>query len=219
MVHVRTNQLRKDIIGRAAIPSAASPPILPTLPDHVRRGLAVLFVGINPGLKSACVGHHYAGASNRFWKLLVDSRLVPETVTYRDDWRLPGWGYGLTNLVSRATAGSGGLSKRELLNSRRELLQKIRRYRPQIVVLLGFTVASALFGRPACDHRFSGSAGSGRREIQMGWHSERLDGTRVFILPNPSGRNAHFTYAQLLSGFRRLRRALSRHALWKGICS
>ncbi|GKS56672.1 mismatch-specific DNA-glycosylase [Nitrospira sp.] len=170
----------------------------------------MLFVGINPGLKSASVGHHYAGPSNRFWRLLADSKLVPQAVTYRDDWRLPTWGYGLTNLASRATAGSSGLSTRELRDGRRELLRKIRRYRPKIVVLLGFTVASALLGRHAYGGLFAGGAGNRRREIKMAWQRELLDGARVFVLPNPSGRNAHFTYAQILSGFRRLRRALRR---------
>jgi TDG/mug DNA glycosylase family protein len=75
------------------------------LRDRVAPGLRVLFVGINPGLRSAALDHHFAGHSNRFWKLLYEARLVPEPVTFEDDDRLPGWGYGITNLVARPTAG------------------------------------------------------------------------------------------------------------------
>ena len=65
--------------------------------------MRVLFVGINPGVRSALTGHHFAGFSNRFWKLLYDARLVPEPITYVDDERLPEWGYGITNVIPIAT--------------------------------------------------------------------------------------------------------------------
>src|SRR5688572_10394931 len=78
---------------------------LPPLRDRIRPGVRVLFVGINPGVRSALTGHHFAGFSNRFWKLLYDARLVPEPVTCVDDERLPEWGYGITNVVPRPTPG------------------------------------------------------------------------------------------------------------------
>jgi len=84
------------------------------LPDHLAPKLNILFVGINPGLRSAALGHHYAGPSNRFWKLLYDAKLVPERLTYQDDGRLPHWGLGLTNLVARPTAGLADLTARDL---------------------------------------------------------------------------------------------------------
>jgi TDG/mug DNA glycosylase family protein len=77
--------------------------ILPPLRDRVRPPVRVLFVGINPGMRSAALGHHFAGPSNRFWKLLFHSRLVPEPIGTEDDHRLPEWGFGITNLVPRAT--------------------------------------------------------------------------------------------------------------------
>ena len=75
------------------------------LEDRLGAGMRVLFVGINPGVRSATIGHHFAGFSNRFWKLLCESRLVPERITYEDDDRLPEWGFGITNIVARPSAG------------------------------------------------------------------------------------------------------------------
>ena len=88
---------------------------LPPLRDRIRPGVRVLFVGINPGVRSAQTGHHFAGFSNRFWKLLYDARLVPEPVTYVDDERLPDWGYGVTNVVPRATPGIDTLTREEYI--------------------------------------------------------------------------------------------------------
>ncbi|MDP3599236.1 MAG: mismatch-specific DNA-glycosylase, partial [Nitrospirota bacterium] len=75
------------------------------LADHIQPGVRILFVGINPGLRSAAMGHHFAGHSNRFWKLLYESKLVSEPLTYQDDWRLPEMGLGLTNIIQRPSAG------------------------------------------------------------------------------------------------------------------
>lgn len=162
------------------------------LKDRIEPGVRILFVGINPGLRSARVGHHFAGYSNRFWKLLHDSGLVPERVSYLDDDRLPSWGCGITNLVARPTAGIMDLTPREYLGGRRALLAKIRRFKPEVVALVGVTLSRALFPRSA------GAGAPGLRE-------ETLGDARVFVLPNPSGRNAHFSYAGMLSAFRSLR--------------
>src|SRR2546430_16960483 len=75
--------------------------VLPPLRDRIRSGVEVLFVGINPGVRSALTGHHFAGFSNRFWKLLYESRIVPDPITFRDDDRLPDWGFGVTNIVAQ----------------------------------------------------------------------------------------------------------------------
>jgi double-stranded uracil-DNA glycosylase len=166
------------------------------LRDRVGPGLRVLFVGINPGMHSAAVGHHFAGPSNRFWKLLHESALVPEPVTWRDDERLPAWGLGITNLVARATPGIGDLHPSELVAGRRALVAKIGRYKPAIVALVGVTIYRALFPRSAATGAVLGAA------------PERLGGARVFVLPNPSGRNANYTYAEMLDAFRRLRDAV-----------
>src|SRR5512132_675953 len=95
------------------------------LPDYLQPGLHVLFVGINPGLRSAALGHHYAGHSNRFWKLLYESTLVPEQLSYREDSRLPEWGLGLTNLVPRATSSIESLTLGDYAAGRRVLLRKV----------------------------------------------------------------------------------------------
>src|SRR5512132_3344612 len=112
--------------------SAASRLVLPTLRDRLRPGVCVLFVGINPGVRSALTGHHFAGFSNRFWKLLFESRLVPERITFVDDDRLPEWGYGITNIVPRATPGIDTLRPEEFVAGRDRLRRKIYRYRPSI---------------------------------------------------------------------------------------
>ena len=89
------------------------PAELPPLRDRIRPGVRVLFVGINPGIRSSLTGHHFAGFSNRFWKLLFESRLVPERIGYQDDVRLPDWGFGITNIVARPTAGIDSLERSE----------------------------------------------------------------------------------------------------------
>lgn len=155
----------------------------------------MLFVGINPGIRSSLTGHHFAGHSNRFWKLLYDSGLVPEPVTYADDDRLPAWGFGITNLVARPTPGVSDLRRDELLRGRARLLRTIRTYRPAIVALVGLTVFRALFP----EHR--GPVGVGLRP-------ERLAGSAVFVLPNPSGRNAHYSYEEMRQAFAALASAL-----------
>ena len=171
------------------------------LPDYVRPGLRILFVGINPGLRSASVGHHFAGYSNRFWKLLTDSRLVPEPLTYLDDSRLPEFGLGLTNIVSRPSRGIDSLRPEDYRRGRKTLVAKIEKARPRIVALLGVTIFRTLF------------AASSRKQaprIPLGLTSVQLAGVPVFVLPNPSGRNAHVSYAAILRAFRRLER-IARH--------
>jgi len=153
----------------------------------------VLFVGINPGMRSAALGHHFAGPSNRFWKLLHESGLVPEPVTWRDDDRLPGWGFGITNLVARATPGINDLRPGELLAGRRALVSKVRRYRPAIVALVGVTIYRALVPDLA-----RGAA------VAIGETAEAFGGARLFVLPNPSGRNANYSYREMLDAFKGL---------------
>jgi TDG/mug DNA glycosylase family protein len=155
----------------------------------------VLFVGINPGLRSAALGHHFAGYSNRFWKLLYEARLVPEPITHVDDDRLPEWGFGITNLVPRATAGIDSLAREEYAAGREALERKIARYRPAIVALVGVTLYRALFGAGV---------------VRIGLQRVRLAGAPVFVLPNPSGRNAHFSHAEMKRAFAALRRHMRR---------
>ena len=154
----------------------------------------MLLVGINPGIRSAETGHHFAGYSNRFWKLLCESRLVPEPVGYLDDIRLPEWGLGITNLVPRATPGIDTIRPQEYVAGLRTLRRKVRRWRPEVVAFVGVTLFRMVVGRRAGD------------PVVLGLQSERFERARVFVLPNPSGRNANFTYAEMLASFRALKR-------------
>jgi TDG/mug DNA glycosylase family protein len=153
----------------------------------------VLFVGINPGVRSALTGHHFAGFSNRFWKLLYDARLVPEPIGTEEDCRLPEWGFGITNLVPRATPGIDTLKRSEYEAGLRTLRRKVRRWRPEVIAFVGVTLYRVVFARAAAE------------PVALGASNERFEGARVFVLPNPSGRNANFSYETMLAAFRSLR--------------
>jgi len=167
----------------------------PPLRDRIKPGLRVLFVGINPGIRSALTGHHFAGFSNRFWKLLYESRLVPQPITYEDDDRLPEFGYGITNICARATPGIDTLLPNEYVEGRVKLRRKIARHRPPIVAMVGVTVFRAMFP-------------DRKGAVALGPQPERIGESEIFVLPNPSGRNANFTYDEMLAAFRALRRRL-----------
>ena len=175
------------------------------LPDYINPGVKVLFVGINPGLRSATVGHHFAGYSNRLWKLLRESHLVPEPLTYQDDWRLPQWGIGLTNIVSRPTSGSNELTPKDYQKGRARLATKIREYRISVVALLGVTLFPMLF--PPNPSQRSRSRQKPAKP-QLGLQAQTFAGAKVFLLPNPSGRNAHYSYSVMLGCFKKLTKSL-----------
>lgn len=179
----RLNQLEMNEVTR-----------LRGLPDHIQPGLRVLFVGINPGLRSAQTGHHFAGYGNRFWKLLYDSKLVSERLTYVDDARLLEWDLGLTNIIRRPSAGIDSLKPREYTAGKRNLVETVKRYRPRVVALLGVTMYRRLF------------PGGLILPLRLGWQRERLAGARLYLLPNPSGRNAHFSYEQMCRAYAKLRK-------------
>jgi TDG/mug DNA glycosylase family protein len=176
------------------------------LKDRIAPGVRVLFVGINPGVRSALTGHHFAGPSNRFWKLLFQSGLVPEALTFLEDGRLPEFGFGITNLVARPSPGIDDLKPAEYLGGWKILEAKIRKFRPPVVALVGVTLYRAI--RPLVeetDERLSKS-----RPIALGLQPETIHGARLFVLPNPSGRNANFSYAEMLAAFTALKRAIGR---------
>jgi len=173
------------------------------LTDRVEPGVQVLFVGINPGVRSAETGHHFAGPSNRFWKLLWEARLVPEPLTFREDTRLPEFGLGITNLVARPSPGIDTLEPAEYVAGWTELERKIERFRPQLVALVGVTLWRAILPLlPMPDEERKRLA----RSKCPGLQAVSIHGARVFVLPNPSGRNANFSYAEMLASFRALRR-------------
>jgi TDG/mug DNA glycosylase family protein len=164
------------------------------LKDCVRPPVRVLFVGINPGVRSAVTGHHFAGYSNRFWNLLYQSGLVPEAVRAEDDRRLPHWGFGVTNLVARPTPGIDTLRPDEYQAGVRVLRRKVRRWKPEFVAFVGVTLYRAVFGV--------------RTPVTLGLQREQLEGAHVFVLPNPSGRNANYSAAEMLTAFTALQKTL-----------
>ena len=157
----------------------------------------MLLVGINPGVRSSQTGHHFAGYSNRFWKLLFESGLVPEPIGYMDDTRLPEWGFGITNIVARPTPGIDTLQRDEFVAGRATLVLKVRRYQPRIVAMIGITVFRAMFP-------------DRRGPVALGRQPERVGDASVFVLPNPSGRNANYSYAEMLAAYTALKRELRR---------
>ena len=157
------------------------------LPDRPR----VLLVGINPGLRSAEIGHHFGGRTNPFWRLLHAAQLTPRLLQPENDRDLLEFGLGITNLCARPTRSAAELSRAELAEGRHLLDAKIARVRPRIVALVGLTLYQSFFGKH--------SGGAGMKD-------ERLHGARVFVLPNTSGLNASFPgFAHKLVWFEKLR--------------
>jgi double-stranded uracil-DNA glycosylase len=161
--------------------------------DRLCRRPRILFVGINPSLRSAAVGHHFAGPGNPFWRLLHAARLVPEPLTFADDARLPEWGLALTNIVPRATRSAAELAPGEYVRGRARLARLIARIEPRVVAFVGIV---------AYRHFFGPGTGGG-----AGPKPERIGRAHVFVVPNPSGLNAAYPgFADKLVWYRRLRR-------------
>jgi TDG/mug DNA glycosylase family protein len=158
----------------------------------IRPGLSILFVGLNPGLYTAAIGHHFAHPSNRFWPALVRSGLVPEWMTAWTSRRLLDFDLGITTLVPRATARADELSPEELRRGARRLIQKIRRARPKIAAFLGLGLYRVAFHRP---------------RARLGAQRARISSTCLWVLPNPSGLNARFQIPDYVRLFRRLGKA------------
>ena len=205
MVKARVRPLRTNIRQKGALANGEWASL--RLRDRIGPGLSVLFVGINPGVRSAITGHHFAGYSNRFWKLLWEARLVPEKITYLDDDRLAEWGYGITNLVPRPSPGIDDLRPAEYVDGWTALERKIRRFRPAIVAFVGVTLYRAIQPLLASEN---GAERARIPALAVGRRPETIHGARVFVVPNPSGRNANFSYAEMLTAFKGLRRALLR---------
>ena len=169
-----------------------------TVPDLVGPGVRMLFVGINPGLWTAATGTHFAHPTNRFYPALRQARITGHEIsralgfTDRDRRHLVGRGVGITNLVDRATARASELSAAELRSGAVALSAKVRGWRPAVVAVVGITAYRTAFRRPR--------ARSGRQE-------ERLEGAELWVVPNPSGLNAHETTATLAAWYGRVARA------------
>ena len=164
------------------------------IPDVLRPDLDVVFVGINPGLWSGAVGHHFARPGNRFWKALHRSGFTDRLLFPFEDATLLEWRLGLTNLVARTTATADELSADELRAGATALEERLAPLGPRFVAVLGIGAYRTGFGRP--------------RAI-LGAQNEGLGGSRLWVLPNPSGLNAHYQLDDLVERFEELRSALT----------
>jgi TDG/mug DNA glycosylase family protein len=162
------------------------------VPDLIGPGLKVLFVGINPGLYSAAVGHHFGRPGNRFWPALHRGGFTPRQLSPFDEEELLPLGLGITNVGSRATARADELTPEELVAGARVLKRKIARYRPGWVTFLGVGAFRTGFNRP---------------HAVIGLQEKRLGSARVWVLPSPSGLNAHYRLPQLARLFRQFHKA------------
>jgi TDG/mug DNA glycosylase family protein len=165
-----------------------------TVPDVLAPGLGVLFCGINPGLYSAAVEHHFARPGNRFWPALHASGFTPRLLSPFEEAELLALGCGITNLVARSSATADELSNEELRAGGRVLSRKLRRVRPRFVAFLGVGAYRTAFARP---------------KAVLGRQPEKVGDTGLWVLPNPSGLNAHYRLADLARLFGELRLAVA----------
>lgn len=163
-----------------------------TVPDVIAPGLAVLFCGINPGLYTAAVGHHFARPGNRFWPTLRAAGFTPRELSPYEERELLKLGYGITNVVDRASASADELSAAELAEGGEGLRSKVLLYRPRFLAVLGIGAYRSAFAKP---------------RATMGLQPEVLGVTRLWVLPNPSGLNAHYRPTDFARMFRELREA------------
>ena len=160
------------------------------VPDVIAPGLRVLLCGINPGLYSAAVGHHFARPGNRFWPALFAAGFTPRLLLPEEQSELLQHGYGITNLVERASTSASELSAEELRAGCVRLESKVKHYRPSRVAVLGIAAYRTAFQRP---------------DATLGRQVETIDGVTIWVLPNPSGLNAHYQLQDLARLFRELR--------------
>ncbi|MFJ7343539.1 G/U mismatch-specific DNA glycosylase [Streptomyces sp. NPDC101110] len=162
------------------------------VPDVVAEGLHVLFCGINPGLMTAATGHHFARPGNRFWPVLHRSGFTPRLLKPSEQQELLSYGLGITNVVARASARADELSAEEYREGGRLLAAKVARLRPRWLAVVGVTAYRAAFDD---------------RKARVGPQARTIGDTRVWVLPNPSGLNAHWTVETMAEEFGRLREA------------
>ena len=164
-----------------------------TVRDVIDHELRVLFVGINPGLYSAAIGHHFGRPGNRFWPAVHAGGFTPRVLSPFEETRLLDYRLGITNIVARPTATADELTRNELQQGAKRLERKVRRYRPRFVALLGLTSYRLAFGRP---------------KAVLGRQPEPLGLATIWLLPNPSGLNAHHQPRDLARLFKELRAAV-----------
>ena len=166
------------------------------LRDVIGPGLRVLFCGINPGLYSGATGHHFARPGNRFWPTLYQAGFTPRLLDPSEERELLELGCGITNLVARATATADELAPVELPAGWKRLEAKVKRYQPSTVAILGIGAYQTAFGE---------------RIATLGPQAKSLAGAALWVLPNPSGLNAHYQLAALVEQFQKLRESVQEH--------
>ena len=166
-----------------------------TLPDVIGPNLRILFCGINPGLYTAAVGHHFARPGNRFWPALYKSGFTDRLLSPFAERELLESGIGISNVVPHATASAAELVKEDFIAGGRSLAAKVERYQPRIVAILGVGAYRQAFAKP---------------KAQIGEQAERIHDARVWVLPNPSGLNANYQLPDLVRLFVELRQASAR---------
>ncbi|WP_104820892.1 G/U mismatch-specific DNA glycosylase [Kitasatospora sp. MMS16-BH015] len=163
------------------------------IPDVAAPGLRVLFCGINPGLWSGATGHHFARPGNRFWPALHRSGFTPRQLRPEEQLELLALGLGITNVVGRTTAKADELTAEEYRAGGAALVERVTRLKPRALAVLGIGAYRTGFGRP---------------KAVVGRQPEGIGGTEVWVLPNPSGLNAHYSLDAIAAEFRRLREAV-----------
>lgn len=166
------------------------------VPDIIQVNLKVLFCGINPGLYSAAVGHHFARPGNRFWPVLYKSGFTPKIFSPFEEQKLRQFGYGITNIVNRATAAASDLSKEEIRQSGNLLIKKVLKYRPKVLAVLGVGAFRESFAK---------------NEVRIGRQDQEIEKTTLWVLPNPSGLNANYQLDKLVKLFKELLKYTNRY--------
>lgn len=162
------------------------------MPDVIAKNLTVVFCGINPGLYTAAIGHHFGRPGNRFWPALHQAGFTPRLLDPSEERELLRWGYGITNIVPVATATASELTLEQLQAGARTLKRKVRQCRPKFLAVVGIDAYRKAFGRP---------------KASSGLQSDTIGTTRLWLLPNPSGLNAHYQAADFVRVFQELREA------------
>jgi len=181
--------------GERSIPAKPTPDDLKaaagkTVPDVIAQRLAVVFCGINPGLYTAAIGHHFGRPGNRFWPTLHAAGFTPRVLKPWEEDELIPLGYGITNVVARATNAAEELAHEELVEGGRKLVAKVKRLEPRVLAVLGVGAYRAAFGQ---------------RRAAIGLQPDSIGDTRLWVLPNPSGLNANYKPLDFARLFRELR--------------
>jgi TDG/mug DNA glycosylase family protein len=168
-----------------------------TIRDVIAPDLDVLFCGINPGLYTAAVGHHFGRPGNRFWPVLHRAGFTPRLFAPSEQRDLLALGYGITNIVARATTAADELTRDELVGGARVLTRKVMRFRPRYLAIVGIGAYRTAFDRP---------------RAKLGLQDETIGATKIWVLPNPSGLNANYRPSELVELFAELRQAVERRS-------